>query len=94
MPDLMTKTGLALAALMIAGMAAAPAGHADCFPGDIDPMCDSFGDPSDDWTQPGDLVIPADGGPPVVAAAPAAPGAPVVPADGGMPVIPAGPPIG
>lgn len=93
MNDRVTKTGLALAALLIAGIAAAPAGHADCFPGDIDPMCDD-GSGMSSGVQAGDLVIPAGGGPPVVAAAPAAPGAPVVPADGGMPVIPAAPPIG
>lgn len=44
--------------------------------------------------QPGDLVIPAGGGPPQVAVAPAPPGAPVITAGGGPPVVPAAPPIG
>lgn len=90
----LTPAGL----LLMTGLAVAPPVQADdCFPGDIDPSC-SFGQPASDptagWTMPGDLVIPASGGPPEVAAAPAPPGAPVVTADGGMPVVPAGPPIG
>lgn len=43
--------------------------------------------------QPGDVVIPAGGGPPQVAVAPAPDGGPVVTAGGDV-VIPAAPPIG
>lgn len=86
----LTPAGL----LLMAGLAVAPPVQAaDCFPGDIDPSC-SASNPTAGWTMPGDLVIPAGGGPPEVAAAPAPPGAPVVTADGGEPVVPAAPPIG
>lgn len=58
-----------------------------------DPRPDTNTDPYAGWTKPGNLVIPATGGPPVVAVSYAAPGAPVLTADGRL-VIPAGPPIG
>ena len=104
MENLGAKSILVVAALLLAGLGFAPSGHADdCFM-DPDSFDCGFGssnsgfggaqDPMAGWTQPGDLVIPAGGGPPVVAAAPAPPGAPVVSAGGGMPVIPAAPPIG
>ncbi|MCX2932812.1 hypothetical protein ORI20_21295 [Mycobacterium sp. CVI_P3] len=95
--------GLALVAIPILGFISPPAGHAqdECVanPQSLECMMKSdngFGGSGvhDDWTQPGDLVIPAGGGPPQVAVAPAPPGAPVVTAGGGAPVIPAGPPIG
>ncbi|MCH9735928.1 MAG: hypothetical protein K0U78_15470 [Actinomycetia bacterium] len=57
----------------------------NCPPGSINPMC---------GVQAGDLVLPASGGPPEIAAAPAPPGAPVITTGGGPPVITAGPPIG
>lgn len=50
-------------------------------------------DPYSGWTRPGNLVIPATGGPPVVAASFAPPGAPFVAANGQL-VIPGAPAIG
>ena len=47
----------------------------------------------DDGYQPGDVVVPADGGPLQIAVAPPLNGGPVITNGGGM-VIPAGPPIG
>ncbi len=88
---------LALAALPIFSIAAAPAslaGDCDWDVGSLDCMMDSddgFG--SSGGFQPGNLVIPADGGPPQVAAAPAPDGGPVVTAGGDV-VIPGAPPIG
>lgn len=58
-----------------------------------------FGDPggfpggNSGGFQAGDLVLPADGGPPQIAAGPAPGGGPVVTAGGDV-VVPAGPPIG
>lgn len=62
-------------------------------PSGENPPSATFTDPYKGWTKPGNLVIPATGGPPVVAAGFAPPGAPVVTADGRL-VIPAAPPIG
>lgn len=59
----------------------------------VNPQPVGYIDPYAGWTKPGNLVIPAGGGPPVVAVGFAPPGAPVVTAGGGL-VIPAGPPIG
>lgn len=96
---------LALAALPVVAVAAAPASLADdcdfdftsldCMMNDNSGFGNSnsgFGN-SSGGVQPGNLVIPATGGPPEVAVAPAPAGAPVVTAGGGL-VIPAGPPIG
>ena len=59
----------------------------------VEPQPDTKPDPYAGWTKPGNLVIPASGGPPVVAVSYAPPGAPVITADGRL-VIPAGPAIG
>ncbi len=82
---------LTLTVLPMAGLALAPTSLAqdNCtMDPNASPLCPQAG-----WTQPGDLVIPATGGPPQVAVAPAPPGAPVVTAEGGDPIIPAAPPI-
>lgn len=96
--------GVIVAALPAFGLATAAASLADddfdCMASiSLDCMMD-FGDstgPSgfggDNGFQPGNLVIPADGGPPQVAAAPGPLGGPVVTAGGGL-VIPGAPPIG
>lgn len=99
---------LTLAALAVIGVAAAPAGLAQDDPcawnvASMECMMSQSGGfpgsgfpsgPAQQGYQPGDLVIPATGGPPQVVVAPAPPGGPVVTAGGGPPVIPAGPPIG
>lgn len=96
--------GLTLAVMPLISVALAPssAAQVDCA---LDPnfvscqpaMGGGMGGPMNPnpqagWTQPGDLVIPATGGPPQVAVAPAPPGAPVVTGGGGL-VIPGAPPI-
>lgn len=83
---------LALVALPVIAVAAAPSSLADDCDFDFASL-NCMMNSDDGWTEPGNLVIPATGGAPEVAAAPAPPGAPVVTADGGL-VIPAGPPIG
>lgn len=90
--------GLALAALPVIAMATAPASLADDFDCiasvSLDCMMnDSDGGFGSGGFQPGDLVLPAGGGPPQVAVAPAPSGGPVITAGGGV-VIPAAPPIG
>ena len=59
-------------------------------PGAPDPVGNGpqIPDPQAGWTQPGDLVLPATGGPPIIAGGPAAPGMPVLPATGGPLVVP------
>lgn len=59
----------------------------------VDPISAPAFDPYIGWTKPGNLVIPATGGPPVVAASFAPPGAPFVAANGQL-VIPGAPAIG
>lgn len=84
--------GLTLAALPLVGVALAPTSLADdCMfdPTSLDCMMNS----GDHGYQPGDVVVPADGGPLQIAVAPALDGGPVVTTGGGL-VIPAGPPIG
>lgn len=84
--------GLTLASLPLVGVALAPTSLADdCMfdPTSLDCMMNS----GDDGYQPGDVVVPADGGPLQIAVAPSLGGGPVVTAGGGL-VIPAGPPIG
>lgn len=84
--------GLTLASLPLVGVALAPTSLAeDCMfdPTSFDCMMNS----GDDGYQPGDVVVPADGGPLQIAVAPSLDGGPVVTAGGGL-VIPAGPPIG
>lgn len=87
--------GLTMMSLPLIGVALAPASLADdCMfnPGSLDCLMNSddgfSGGDMGGGTQPGDLVIPADGGSPAVAVAPAPAGAPVVTTDGV--VIPAG----
>lgn len=99
-------TGLSMMSLPLIGAALAPSSVAqpdfDCIASvSLDCMLNSgsvnsggaFPNPQAGWTQPGDLVLPAAGGPPQVAVAPAPPMMPV-PTTGGGVVIPAGPPIG
>lgn len=96
--------GLHFVALPIFGLAAAPPGLADDFDCiasvSLDCMMNSdggFGDSGgfggSGGFQAGDLVLPAGGGPPQVAVAPAPIGGPVITAGGGV-VVPAAPPIG
>lgn len=97
-------TGLTIISLPLIGVVLAPTSFAqddfDCIGSiSLDRMMNSGStfppsDPQSGWTQPGDLVIPASGGPPQVAVAPAPPGAPVVTGAGGAPVVPGAPPIG
>jgi len=79
--------GIRLAPLSAAEDCAIDPASLDCM------MGPSGDDEMGGGVQAGDLVIPADGGPPVVAAAPAPAGAPVIPADGGPLVIPGAPAI-
>ncbi len=84
--------GLALAALPVIAVAAAPRSSADdCDfdPGSFDCFVKSDDNPMSGWIQTGDIVIPASGGPAQIAAAPSPPGMPVLTANGGS-VIPAG----
>ena len=84
--------GLTLASLPLVGVALAPSSLADdCMmnPTSLDCMMNS----GDDGYQPGNVVVPADGGPLQIAVAPSLGGGPVGTGGGGL-VIPAGPPIG
>ncbi|MCB1263671.1 MAG: hypothetical protein KDB56_03605 [Mycobacterium sp.] len=90
--------GLVLAALPMIGLASAPASVADDFDCIASVSLDCMMNDDDGFSdgggfQPGDLVLPATGGPPQVAVAPAPAGGPVVTAGGGV-VIPGAPPIG
>ncbi|MDA0253022.1 MAG: hypothetical protein O3B27_11055 [Actinomycetota bacterium] len=96
----LAAAGFAFAALPIIGVAAAPTSLADPCDWDVASLdCmmnsgDGFGDfGNSGGFQPGDLVLPATGGPPQVAVAPAPDGGPVVTAGGDV-VIPGAPPIG
>ena len=83
--------GITLAALPIVGVVAAPTSLADdCIanPNSLDCLMDA----GSRGYQPGDVVVPADGGMPQVAVAPSMPGAPLITTDGSM-VLPAGPPL-
>lgn len=90
--------GLVLAALPMIGLASAPASLADDFDCIASISLDCMMNDDDSFSggggfQPGDLVLPATGGPPQVAVAPAPAGGPVVTAGGDV-VIPGAPPIG
>lgn len=94
-------SAFAVVSLFTVGLALSPVSRADddCGLGQkLNPLTNVCEPPAQDdessGVSSGDLVIPATGGPPIIAGAPSDPGMPVIPATGGPPVIPVGPPIG
>lgn len=85
--------GITLTGLPAIAVTAPPTSLADdCIGGNINSL-ECMMNSDNGGFQPGDLVIPAGGGPPEVVVAPAPDGGPVITAGGDI-VIPGAPPIG